>query len=99
MVVYDATNNQFHIEHYTEGEIAHYLKLCGVNTRTTKEEKLKFARAKVEPLIAALWRRVNELERYHYRAPVEAKRASSLAMKLDSLEGLTSIVRLAGVIQ
>lgn len=76
------------IRHYTEKEVADILQHgWAINNCETKAEKLGVAKAVASRITPWLWTRP-----YPY-----ARGAQALARKLESLQGLMSIIVLAGV--
>jgi hypothetical protein len=93
-------NNTFSFEHFTESEAADYLLMCGLDCTAPKEQKLAFAKPRLESVTRLLWQRLAQMTSEQKRTTAgwsEARAMESLARKMESLEGLIQIVKLAGV--
>ena len=93
-MMFNPETNTYHIEHYTDLEVAEYLHLHGINKLTSKNEKLAFAKNHLTPLLPTLWEKAKSAE---YRQRREALAAERLARRIEYLDGLMSIIKLAGV--
>ena len=82
------------ITNFTEQEVANILQYpWGINLLDTKAEKLSTAKRVAEQITPWLW----SIAASEYRFSERARGARTLARKLESLQGLSSIITLAGV--
>lgn len=91
-MMYNESTNTVYIAHYTEQEVAEFLMAAGINKLASKNEKLVFARTKLAPIAARLWSQTEETDR---RKVMLAER---LVRRIESLDGLTAIVKLASIL-
>lgn len=86
------------LQHFTESEVADYLIACGINKPEldSKHKKLIFANPIIRELAAALWQYSKEW-RGEPEMRDEVRGALTLARRLETLHGLSSVITLAGV--
>jgi hypothetical protein len=83
-----------HFQNFTEQEVAQYLAGIGINDLRNRKEKVAFAVHEMKPWIAELWRHSKDEGQPEYRQDG----ARWLARRMESLDGLTAIVKLAEVL-